>query len=154
MEYYAVLGCLIAVERETEEKEIEKMLACEKAVNLDGFFTFTLSSMRLAWRGIAEIGQKLYHSCKDKEDRISLILYLLDLQEKKGRKVTIKREGLSVDGEEKPLVGWRSDPDQNLLMNLFMYRPECIEIDAGYKPTAELILFLRSLRDLTESELI
>ena len=149
MEHFAILGTLLSVERESEKEEVKKLIQNETAVNLDGLYTFNLSSMRESWQGIGKLCARLYASCESDDDKNSLILYLLDLQERRGRAVAVKEEGIFVDGEKKRTVSFYGDREKDLTNNIFLHRPEVVEVDANYKRSLSLENFLRRLYHLT-----
>ena len=146
--YYALLGCLLSTERESEEEETEKLLKEESAVNLDGLITFDGLRILPAWKGIAQITSRLFSSCNDQNDKASLLIYLLDLREKPGKKIVIKKDGLLVDGKEVPYMRLVSDEDKNLILNVFFHRPEYIETDGVFYLGADALCFLRSLTEI------
>ena len=148
LEYYAILGCLLSVEMDAELAEISNMLQGTDAVNLDGFYNFDLTCLRSAWKGIARIASKLYVSCRDEEDKTGLLLYLMDLQEKRGKKVTVDGSGIIVDGRRFPILEYVSDVDKNVMTNVFSHRPEFIEIDKNYRLSSDTLDFLRTLGDI------
>ncbi len=149
IEFYAVLGILLSTGREAEIEKIGKMLEDETAVNLDGFFNFNLTEIREDWRSLAGLCGRLYSACVEEEDKDRLILYLLDLKEQKGASVRVEKDGLFVGGERKRIISFFGDEEKDLVTNVFLHRPEEMEVDAGYRRTPSVEYFLRRLCRLT-----
>ena len=148
-EFFALLGTLLSVERESEREETETLIKNETAVNLDGLYRFELAPMRAAWTGLAGLCDRLYSSCESADDKSSLILYLLGLREQKGASVRVAKEGLFIDGEKKRMIKFFDEEEKDLPMNIFMYRPEEMEVDAALDRSPSLEIFLRRLYRLT-----
>ena len=148
-EFFALLGTLLSIERESEREETEALIQNETAVNLDGLYRFDLAPMRTAWTGLAKLCGRLYASCESADDKSSLILYLLDLREQKGSSVRVAKEGLFVDGERKRTIDFFGEREKDLAVNIFMYRPEEMEVDAEFDRSPAVEIFLRRLYRLT-----
>ena len=143
--YYAFLGTVLSVERDAERQELVGMIKDRTALNLDGFTTFNISDVRAAWRGVGKIAGRLYGACRDEDDKISLILYLLDLQEKRGQRIRVEKDGLQVGKTKKRFIGFCEDDEKNLFINLFLHRPETIEITPDLLPSTDSLRFLRKI---------
>ncbi len=150
-EYFSVLGALLSIEWDTEREELTRKLSQENALNLDGYCLFNMSEIKAAWRGIAQIGYRLYNNCENDEDKAGLLLYLLDLHEKRGRRVCIKKEGLFVGGIKTDVVDMCETQEENMLVNVFWHRPELIELEKGYSASKKVMDFLRRLSMMTIS---
>ena len=149
IEFYAVLGILLSTGREAEIEKIGKMLENETAVNLDGLFNFDLAETRADWKDLSALCGRLYSACVEVDDKDRLILYLLDLKENKGSSVRIRKDGLYVNGEKKRMISFFNDEAKDLVTNVFLYRPEEMEVDAGYERAPSVEYFLRRLCRLT-----
>lgn len=149
IEFYAMVGILLSTGREAEIDNIGKMLENETAINLDGFFNFNLTEIREDWKSLAGLCGRLYSACVEEDDKDRLILYLLDLKERKGSSVRVEKEGLFVDGERKRTISFFNNEEKDLVTNIFLHRPEEMQVEASYPRTPSVEYFLRRLCRLT-----
>ena len=150
--YYALLGTLVSVERDAEEEELSKLLFKERAVNLDGLYSFSMADIRSQWTALGQVAGRLLSECESEEDRISLIFYFLDLDETRGTSVRLGEGRITANGNRTDVIRFCGEEENDLIFNAFFHHPEIIEFERSYEPTKNISVFLKKICRLTREE--
>lgn len=150
LEYAAFFGALLSFDLDEEKEKIEKKLYNLRYISLKGLYSFALDKLVEGWQAMLVLANRLLSQCKNKEDILELVFFLLAVDNDFSPKVRLEGpEDTEIFSDEikVPIPMLTDSFDQNAIMAIVRERPVSIILS---EPTRLSSQFVAAIRGLSE----
>lgn len=150
LEYAAFFGALLSFDLDEEKEKIEKKLYNLRYISLKGLYSFALDKLVEGWQAMLVLANRLLSQCKNKEDVLELVFFLLAVDNDLSPKVRVDgldNDEIISDNTKIPIPKLTDDIDQNTIIAIVRERPISIVLSEPSKLSDNLVAAIRALSE-------
>jgi len=150
LEYSAFLGALLSFDLDEEKEKIEKKLYNLRYISLKGLYSFALDKLVEGWGAMTVLANRLLSQCKNKEDILELVFFLLAVDNDFSPKVRLENAcstEIFSDDVKVPIPGLTGEFDKDAIIAIVRERPVSIVLT---EPSCLSRQFVSAIKGLSE----